>query len=38
MIKKIGDKYKVTTSSGDKTLGTHSTKKAALAQLAAVEI
>lgn len=38
MIKKIGDKYKVTTSSGDETLGTHSTKKAALAQLAAVEI
>lgn len=38
MIKKIGDKYKVTTSSGDRVLGTHPTKKAALAQLAAVEI
>lgn len=38
MIKKAGKKYKVTTKSGSRTLGTHSSKKKALKQLAAIEI
>ena len=37
-IKKRGNKYIVTDSKGTKVLGTHTTKKAALKQLAAVEI
>jgi hypothetical protein len=37
-IEKHGDVYQVKTSSGDRTLGTHPTKKAALKQLAAIEI
>jgi hypothetical protein len=37
-IVKRGDKWAVTNKSGDRTLGTHDTKKAALKQLAAVEI
>lgn len=37
-IAKRGDKWAVTNKSGDRTLGTHDTKKAALKQLAAVEI
>lgn len=37
-IKKSGSNYKVTNSSGNKTLGTHKTKKDALAQLRAIEI
>ena len=37
-IEKHGDVYQVKTSSGDRTLGTHSTMKAALKQLAAIEI
>jgi hypothetical protein len=37
MIVKDGDKWKVTSKDG-KTLGTHSTKKDAQKQLAAVEI
>ena len=36
-IKKKGSKWVVTNKAGTKTLGTHSTKKAALKQLAAVE-
>lgn len=38
MIVKRGDKWQVRDSSGKKILGTHSTKKEAIAQLAAVEI
>lgn len=38
MIKKRGSKYAVTDKSGKKTLGTHSSKKKALAQLRAIEI
>ena len=38
MIKKIGNTYAVTTSSGDRILGKHKTKKEASAQLAAIEI
>lgn len=38
MIKKQGSKYKVKDSTGKKTLGTHSSKQAALNQLAAIEI
>ena len=37
-IKKRGDNFVVTNSSGDKVLGTHDTRKKALKQLAAVEI
>tara|TARA_R110002020_G_scaffold56396_4_gene156047 strand:+ start:323 stop:1273 length:951 start_codon:yes stop_codon:yes gene_type:complete len=37
-IKKRGDKFVVTDSSGDKVLGTHGSRKKALKQLAAVEI
>lgn len=37
-IEKHGDVYQVKTSSGDRTLGSHPTKKAALKQLAAIEI
>jgi hypothetical protein len=37
-LKKRGDKWAVTNKEGDKTLGTHDTKKAALKQLAAIEI
>jgi len=37
-IKKRGDNFVVTDSSGDKVLGTHDTRKKALKQLAAVEI
>lgn len=38
MIKKSGDKYVVTDSSGKKKLGTHASKKQAQKQLAAIEI
>lgn len=38
MIKKRGSKYVVLDSSGKKVLGTHNTRKEALAQLRAVEI
>jgi len=38
MIKKSGSKYKVTDSSGKKTLGKHETRKEANEQLAAIEI
>lgn len=38
MIKKSGKGYKVTDSTGKKTLGTHSSKDKALKQLAAIEI
>lgn len=37
MIKKSGSNYKVTDSTGKKVLGTHSTKKKALDQIAAIE-
>ena len=37
-IVKQGDVYAVKTSAGDRTLGTHPSKKAALQQLAAIEI
>jgi hypothetical protein len=37
-IIKRGDKFVVTDSSGKKVLGTHASRKKALAQLAAVEI
>lgn len=37
IIKKLG-KYLVKDSSGKKTLGTHPTKKSAIAQLRAIEI
>ena len=37
-IVKQGDVYAVKTSSGDRTLGTHPSKSAALKQLAAIEI
>lgn len=37
-IVKHGDSYQVKTSTGDRVLGTHSTKKSALKQLAAIEI
>lgn len=37
-IEKHGHVYQVKTSTGDRTLGTHPTKKAALKQLAAIEI
>ncbi len=36
--KKLGDKYAVYPKSGGKRLGTHSSKKAAQDQLAAIEI
>lgn len=36
MIRKSGSKYKVVSKSG-RTLGTHTTRKAALKQLGAVE-
>jgi len=38
MLKKIGGKYVVLDSSGKKRLGSHATRKAALQQLAAIEI
>jgi len=38
MLKKIGGKYVVFDSSGKKRLGSHATRKAALQQLAAIEI
>mgnify|MGYP006271766127 CR=1 FL=1 len=38
MIRKVNGKWVVKTSTGKRTLGTHTTKKAALKQLAAVEI
>lgn len=38
MLKKIGDKFVVFDSSGKKRLGSHATRKAALQQLAAIEI
>lgn len=38
MIVKSGKKVLVKTSTGKRTLGTHSSKKAALKQLAAIEI
>ena len=38
MIIKKGDKYVVKDSKGKKVLGTHSTRQAALKQLAAIEI
>ena len=37
-VTKIGDKYVVYPKKGGKRLGTHSTKTAALKQLAAIEI
>ncbi len=37
MIKKVGSKYQVRDSSGKKLLGSHKTRKAALAQLRAIE-
>ena len=37
MIKKEGKKWLVKDSSGEKTLGTHSSRKKALAQLRAIE-
>ena len=37
MIVKKGNKFVVKDSKGEKVLGTHSTKKAALRQLAAIE-
>ena len=37
-IVKKGSKYAVTTKNGDRTLGTHSSKKKAQSQLAAIEI
>lgn len=37
MIKKSGNKLKVMDSEGKKTLGSHSTRKEALAQLRAIE-
>ena len=37
MIVKKGDEFVVKDSKGEKVLGTHSTKKAALRQLAAIE-
>ncbi len=37
MIKKSGNKFKVMDSEGKKTLGSHSTRKEALAQLRAIE-
>jgi len=37
-IVKQGDVYAVKTSAGDRTLGTHPSKAAALKQLAAIEI
>lgn len=37
-IRKNGNKFEVTNKSGTKILGTHSTKKAAEKQLAAIEI
>jgi len=37
-IKKVGNKYAVYPKKGGKRLGTHSTKKAAQKQLAAIEI
>jgi len=38
MIRKVGNKYKVLDSSGEKVLGTHPTKEKAAKQLAAIEI
>ena len=38
MIRKVGNKYKVLNSSGEKVLGTHPTKEKAAKQLAAIEI
>jgi hypothetical protein len=38
MIKKEGDKFNVYDSSGKKRLGSHSSRKSALKQLAAIEI
>lgn len=37
-IKKKGSKYVVTNKAGTKVLGTHPTRKAALAQLRAIEV
>ena len=37
-IHKAGSKWKITTKNGKRTLGTHSSKKKAQAQLAAIEI
>jgi hypothetical protein len=38
MIRKVGNKYKVLDSSGEKVLGTHQIKQKALKELAAIEI
>lgn len=38
MIKKSGDKFIVTDSSGEKILGTHESKEQAIKQLQAIEI
>lgn len=38
MIKKSGNKYLVTDSSGEKILGTHESRKSAIKQLQAIEI
>ena len=37
-VKKRGDKFIVTDSTGKKTLGTHDTRKEAIKQLQAIEI
>ncbi len=37
MIRKQGKRFVVTTADGTKTLGTHASRKAALAQLRAIE-
>lgn len=37
-IRKLGDKFLVTDSTGKKVLGTHDTEKEAKKQLAAIEI
>ena len=38
MINRVGNKRVVKDAKGNKTLGTHSSEKAALRQLAAIEI
>jgi hypothetical protein len=38
MIRKVGNKYVVKNSTGTKTLGTHTTRKAAVKQMQAIEI
>ena len=38
MINRVGDKWVVKDAEGNKTLGTHPNEKAALRQLAAIEM